>query len=119
MAKVCSLFSGSKGNCIYIENKVKTMLENMDYSMREKFSNAVYNILVCTNSNTLLELNANKLKLIKSYFGSNKEERKVLDKTLRELFLDKVVFKNIFQMFKDFTVKAKEKNKMIKEIDRK
>lgn len=104
---------------IYIENKVKTMLENMDYSMREKFSNAIYNILVCTNSNTLLELNANKFKLIKSYFGSNKEERKVLDKTLRELFLDKVVFKNIFQMFKDFTVKEKEKNKMIREIDRK
>ena len=30
-----------------------------------------------------------------------------------------VVYKNIFQMFKDFTVKEKEKNKMIREIDRK
>lgn len=104
---------------IYIEKKIKNMLENMDFTVRERFSSAVYNILACTNADTLLELNAKKFKLIKSYLGSNKEERQVLDKTLRELFLDKIVFKNIFQMFKDFNVKEKEKNKLIKDIDRK
>lgn len=104
---------------IYIENKIKKMLENMDFSVREKFSNAVYNILVCTNAKTLLELNAKKTQLLKSYFGSNRDERKLLDRTLRELFLDKIVFKNIFQMFKDFNIKAKEKDQLIKDIDRK
>ena len=104
---------------IYIEAKVKKMLENMDYTIREKFSNAIYNILLVTKTETLSELNANKFRLIKSYLGTNKEDRKLLDKILRELLLDKIVFKNVFQMVKDFGVKEKEKNKFLKQLDRK
>lgn len=99
---------------IYIENKIHKMLENMDFSTREKFTDTLYNALVYTKSSTLLELNANKLGLIKSYLRIDKKERKVLDVTLKELFLDKIIFKNIFQLLKDFNTKEKQKAREIK-----
>lgn len=99
---------------IYIENKIQTMLENMDFSTRERFTDTLYNALVYTKSSTLSELNANKLGLIKSYLRIDKKERKVLEDTLRELLLDKVIFRNVFQMLKDFNVKEKQKVKQIK-----
>ena len=46
---------------------------------------------------------------MKQYLNVNKEERKILDSTLVELLMDKIVAKNILFVVKETIGKGKEK----------
>ena len=99
---------------IYIENKIATMIEKMNPALREEFVEIGYGLLIRTNSQTLSDLNRSKVKLMKQYLNINKEERKILDKTLIELFLDKIVAKNLYFVIKETAEVNKTKKKFFK-----
>ncbi len=99
---------------IYIEKKINTLLENMSPIMREEFVEIGYGLFLRTKSQTLSELNRSKIKLMKQYLNIEKDERKILDKTLMELIKDKIIAKNIIFIVKETFDKGKERKKFIK-----
>lgn len=99
---------------IYIEKKINEMLSKMTPIMREEFVEVGYGLFLRTKSQTLSELNRSKIKIMKQYLNVNKQERKILDNTLVELLMDKIVAKNILFVVKETIDKGKEKKKFIK-----
>ena len=99
---------------IYIENKINEIMSKMTPIMREEFVEVGYGLFLRTKSETLSELNRSKIKIMKQYLNVNKNDRKILDKTLIELLMDKIVAKNILFVVKETMEKNKEKKIFIK-----
>ena len=67
-----------------------------------------------TRSDNLTELNKKKFKIIKSYLNIDRNSKKLINKILLELVVDKVIFKNLFLSIRERNVKKKIEKKMIK-----
>ena len=61
-------------------------LSKMDMEARQKFVNAIYEILVSTKATTITELNDDKAAILKALKDTDKETRKLVFKTLGLLF---------------------------------
>lgn len=99
---------------IYIENKLNKMLEKMDSVTKEEFVDIAFRLLMYTKSDNLTELNKKKFKIIKSYLNIDRNSKKLINKILLELVVDKVIFKNLFLSIREKNVKKKIEKKMIK-----
>jgi len=104
---------------IHIEQKIDMMLEKMSPVLKEEFVEIGYGLFMRTQSQTLTDLANKKTQLIKQYISIKKEERKILEKTLSELLLDKVFIRNILYAIKETFGKTKEKKKYLKENETK
>lgn len=104
---------------IYIENKITKMLETMSPIVKEEFVEIGYGLFMRTKSQTLTDLANKKTQLVKQYVTIKKEERKILEKTLSELILDKVFIRNILYAIRETFGKTKEKKKYIKDNENK
>ena len=104
---------------IYIENKITKMLETMSPIVKEEFVEIGYGLFMRTKSQTLTDLANKKNQLVKQYVTIKKEERKLFEKTLSELILDKVFIRNILYAIRETFGKTKEKKKYIKDNENK
>lgn len=100
---------------IHIEQKITNMLEKMSPIVKEEFVEIGYGLFMRTQSQTLTDLANKKSQIIKQYVSIKKEERRMIEKTLSELLLDKVFIRNILYAIRDTFDKTKEKKKYIKD----
>lgn len=100
---------------LHIEQKIDRMLEKMSPVLKEEFVEIGYGLFMRTQSQTLTDLANKKTQLVKQYVTIKKEERKILEKTLSELILDKVFIRNILFAIRETFGKTKEKKKYLKE----
>lgn len=103
----------------YIENKINSMLDKMPPIVREEFVEICYGFLMKTKTETLRDLMKKKITIMKHYLNIDKDSKKVIDKILFELLLDRVVIKNVLFALKEKRVKDRSEKKLIKETDRK
>lgn len=99
----------------HIEQKIDKMLLQMSPVLKEEFVEIGYGLFMRTQSLTLTDLSNKKTQIIKQYMNIKKEERKLLEKTLSELILDKVFIRNILFVIRETFAKTKEKKKYIKD----
>lgn len=104
---------------LHIEQKIDMMLEKMSPVLKEEFVEIGYGLFMRTNSQTLTDLANKKTQLVKQYVTIKKEERKLLEKTLSELILDKVFIRNILYAIRETFGKTKEKKKYLRESETK
>ena len=86
----------------------------MEPVLKEEFVEIGYGLFMRTQSLTLTDLSNKKTQLVKQYMNIKKEERKILEKTLSELILDKVFIRNILFAIRETFGKTKEKKKYLK-----
>ena len=87
--------------------------------VKEEFVEIGYGLFMRTNSQTLTDLANKKTQLVKQYVTIKKEERKILEKTLSELILDKVFIRNILYAIRETFGKTKEKKRYLKDTEAK
>ena len=100
---------------LHIEQKIDKMLLQMSPVLKEEFVEIGYGLFMRTQSLTLTDLSNKKTQIIKQYMNTKKEERRILEKTLSELILDKVFIRNILFVIRETFAKTKEKKKYIKD----
>lgn len=105
---------GRDSDSIHIEKKIANMLLKMEPVLKEEFVEIGYGLFMRTQSLTLTDLSNKKTQLVKQYMNIKKEERKILEKTLSELILDKVFIRNILFAIRETFGKTKEKKKYLK-----
>lgn len=105
-------------DCIYIENKIKGMLDKMSPIIKEEFVEIGYGLFIRANASTLTEAYSNKKEIMKQYMYIKKEDRKILEDILKELLMDKVVFKNMYFIVKETLEKNKVKKKYLKDNEK-
>ncbi len=104
---------------IYIENKLKKMLVEMEQVTKEEFVEVGYGVFMRTNSETLTDVYNNKVSFVKEYLNIKKEEKRMMEKILSSFIVDKIVLKNIYQVIKETFDKTKEKKKYLKDNENK
>lgn len=101
-------------DCEHIENKISGMLDKMSPVIKEEFVEIGYGLFMRTNAGTLTEAYNSKMEIVKQYMNIKKEDRKILENILFELFMDKIVVKNVYFIVKETLEKNKVKKKYIK-----
>lgn len=107
---------GLDPDAVYIEKKVKNVIEDLDYTDKEQFVNILFSLLAAAKVEKLTDLNRKTILLIKSYMNLDPTSQKKISKVTLKLIKDKIILKYIYVNVKEFK-KIKEKNKkIIKEI---
>lgn len=87
---------------VFIDNTLKQWLRKVSPEQREQFINNVFEILQATNANTVEEIKERWLKnttvIISTYKNMDEESKKMMVKTMEELFV--IVKNNIKEKFK-------------------
>ena len=90
-------------------------LSKMDMESRQRFVNAIYEILVATKATTITELNDDKALILKALKNTDKETKKMVLKTLGLLFdeggkqLLNYITSSLFKSKKNVSNKEKQK----------
>ena len=82
-------------DAIYIDNKIRTIVLNMDEKTKDIFVEVLYQLLGESNIHTLTELNQKRSSILKIYFKLDLNAKKEFNKIIGEVLSDPTVLKNI------------------------
>ncbi len=94
---------------LHIEKKVKEMISKMDEHTKHVFVNTGYKILTDDKSETLTDLNKEKIRIAKSFLGTDAKTRMLFTKIFIELVSDKVIRETVIGNIKEFTKNQKSR----------
>ena len=86
---------------VVVEKVINEIVQSLTLEEREKFATIFSAILKVASSNTLTELNKNKMGLVKGYLSQQGEDRKFFTKTILKLFSVKEVRSSFWKGIKE------------------
>lgn len=98
----------------HIEQKIKTMISEIDEATRVRLVNEGYKILSSDTADTLTKLYGEKFRIIKDYLASDPSIQKAYKKIFLEILRDKIMRDAIYDNIKGF-IKKQKNNKKTKE----
>ena len=98
-----------------IDSGVREILSGMDAFEREEFVEGLFGMFYATSSTTLTELAANGRNLVKAYFQTNGERRKIVNKTLTKILANKYLRRCVIETSRQSRAAIKEGNKDLSE----
>ena len=98
---------GRSAESIHIEQKIKSMINDIDQETRIKLVNEGYKILSSPETDTLTKLYSDKIRIIKDYLGTDTKVQKQYRKIFMEILKDKVMRDAIYESAKEFIRKQR------------
>ena len=98
----------------HIEQKIKTMISEIDEATRVRLVNEGYKILSSDTADTLTKLYGEKIRIVKDYLASDPSIQKAYKKIFLEILRDKIMRDAIYDNIKGF-IKKQKNNKKTKE----
>lgn len=98
----------------HIEQKIKTMISEIDEATRVRLVNEGYKILSSDTADTLTKLYGEKFRIVKDYLASDPSIQKAYKKIFLEILRDKIMRDAIYDNIKGF-IKKQKNNKKTKE----
>lgn len=98
----------------HIEQKIKTMISEIDEATRVRLVNEGYKILSSDTADTLTKLYGEKFRIVKDYLASDPSVQKAYKKIFLEILRDKIMRDAIYDNIKGF-IKKQKNNKKTKE----
>ena len=100
---------------LHIENKIKTMISNMDEHTKHSFVDEGYRLLTSAESEKLTELNKDMFKVAKNFLGIDQQTRNMFLRIFKELAADKIIREVVINNIITFVKTKSQKNKEQKE----
>ena len=102
---------GRSKESIHIENKIKTMISNMDEHTKHSFVDEGYRLLTSANTEKLSDLNKDMFKVAKNFLGIDQRTRNMFLKIFKDLAMDKIIRESVIDNVVTYVKNKNLKNK--------